>query len=155
MRAIALILALLCLCGPAAALAQAEVRLATQGVEEPLQVEPPVVGYTGDGTGYLGGRTTSPRHLGRGGLHWLSWGGSSALAHGYAWLNDCRPYCARGTFHRHQAVIRVRRPRHELYTRMTIKFRYQGSWAYDHRILEYADGYYVWGICGSRYTRPC
>lgn len=155
MRVIVLALAVLLVCGPAAASAQAEIRLATQGVEEPLQVEPPVVAYTGDGTGYLGGRTTSPGHLDRGGLHWLSWGGPSALAHGYAWLNDCRPDCARGTFHRHRAVIRARRPRHELYTRMTIKFRYQGRWAYDHRILEYAAGYYVWGICGSRYTRPC
>jgi len=156
MRKIILVaLILMCLGGSTAATASAEIRLATQGVEEPLQVEPPVVAYTGDGTGYLGGRSTSPGDLNQGGLNWLSWGGSSALARGYAWLNDCRPYCAAGTFHRHRAIIRVRRPRHALYTRMTIKFRYRGQWAYDHRILEYTGGYYVWGICGSRYTKPC
>jgi hypothetical protein len=148
-------LVLLCLCGIAPALAQAEIRLATQAVEDPLQVEPRTVSYTGDGTGYLGGRTTSPRHPDHGGLQWLSWGGVAAQARGYAWLNDCRPSCANGHFHRHRAIIRVRRPRHGLYTRLTIKFKYQNRWAYDHRILEKIGSYYVWGICGPRYTKPC
>jgi len=143
----------LCLCG--AASAQAEIRLATQAVEEPLQVEPAIVSYTGDGTGYLGGPDTTPSNLDGAGLRWLSWGGPIAIARGFAWLNDCRPYCARGRFHRHKAIVRVRRPRHGLYTRMTIKFKYQHRWAYDHRILEYLGDYYVWGICGSRYTKPC
>lgn len=147
------VLSLLCFGG--AGSAHAEIRLATQSVEEPLQVKPKIIAYTGDGTGYLGGRDTNPSHLDREGLQWLSWGGPSAVARGYAWLNDCRPYCASGHFHPHRAIIRVRRPRHGLYTRLTIKFRYQHRWAYDHRILEYADGYYQWGICGSQYTRPC
>jgi hypothetical protein len=149
------VLVLLCLAMPCVASAQTELRLATQDVEEPLQVEPRVVGYTGDGTGYLGGRKTSPRQVDEGGLHWLSWGGSTATARGYAWINDCRPYCARGRFHPHRAIIRVRRPRHGLYTRMTIKFKYRHRWAYDHRALDLIGGYYVWGICGSRFTKPC
>jgi hypothetical protein len=148
-------LVLLCLAMPSAAIARTELRLATQDVEEPLQVEPKVVAYTGDGTGYLGGRKTSPRHFDSGGLRWLSWGAPTATARGYAWLNDCRPYCARGHFHPHPAVVRVRRPRHGLYTRLTIKFKYQHRWAYDHRALELSGGYYVWAICGSRFTKPC
>jgi hypothetical protein len=150
-----LALVLLVLVVPSAALARADIRLATQAVEEPLQVEPQIVSYTGDGTGYLGGRDTDPGHLDRAGLEWLSWGGATAVARGYAWLNDCRPYCARGQFHRHRAIVRARRVRHSLYTRLTIKFRYQHRWAYDHRALEYVGGYYVWAICGSRYTKRC
>jgi len=146
---------LLCFTSSSAMGARSELRLATQDADEPLQVEPDVVSYTGDGTGYLGGRATSPGHLDQDGLHWLSWGGSTAAATGFAWLNDCRPYCARGHFHPHRAKVRVRRPRHGLYTRLTIKFRYQGRWAYDHRALEYVGGYYVWAICGTRYTKPC
>jgi len=57
---VSLALFFLCIGGPATASAHAEIKLATQGVEEPLQVEPSVVAYTGDGTGYLGGRVTSP-----------------------------------------------------------------------------------------------
>jgi hypothetical protein len=150
-----LALALLCLLVPPGAVAQQSLRLATQDTEDPLQVKPAVVAYTGDGTGYLGGRKTSPGHFENGGLHWLSWGGSAAVARGYAWLNDCRPDCARGRFHPHRATVRVRRPRHALYTRMTIKFRHQHRWAYDHRALDYIGGYYVWAICGSQYTKPC
>lgn len=69
---IVLSLVLLGLYWTASARAQGEISLATQAVEEPLQVEPRTVAYTGDGTGYLGGRTTSPGHLDHGRLRWLS-----------------------------------------------------------------------------------
>ena len=145
------------------------VRLATQVPETPLQVRPPFVGYTGDGTGYLGGRKDNPRHgvdgSGGSGLHWLSWGSRSAVAHGWDWLNNCRPDCAGGSFHRFRAIVRARRPRHGLFTRMTIKTKFDGHWRYDHRILDYSPpetiggeqfpAYWDWGICGSRFTRRC
>lgn len=145
--------------------ADSNVRLATQDSEHPLQVQPPVVGYTGDGTGYLGGRKTSPQHQDHGGLNWLSWGRRSGIARGFAWLNNCRPSCAGGHFHPYRAKVRVRRPRHGLFTRLTIKVRHHGRWSYDHRALrhipassyegEYYPGYYEWDICGVRYTKPC
>lgn len=160
-----LLTAVSCAVLSAGASAQSDVRLATQDPERPLQIRPRVVSYTGDGTGYLAGRTTSPRRQGRGGLHWLSWGRRVAAARGYAWLNDCRPDCAEGRFHPYRARVRARRPRHGLFTRLIIKVRYRGRWWYDHRALrhvpaseyegEYFPGYYQWDICGTRYTRAC
>lgn len=159
------IVLLLWLATAATATATSNVRLATQDPNHPLLVRPRVVSYTGDGTGYLGGHRTSPRHQARGGLHWLSWGNKSAIAHGYAWLNNCRPSCAGGRFHPYRSIVRVRRPRHGIFTRLTIKTRLRGRWTYDHRALahvpgsyyegEYFPGYYQWDICGSRYTKPC
>jgi hypothetical protein len=67
-----------------------------------------------DGSAYLSG------------LHWASWQ-SLARASGTWRINDCTPYCARGTFHSFPAVVTLRRPaplpghrnvRH--YTRITI-----------------------------------
>jgi hypothetical protein len=148
---------------------RSQVRLATQVEETPLQVRPPFIGYTGDGTGYLGGRKDNPPLVVNGsirsGLHWLSWGSRSAVAHGWDWLNNCRPDCARGSFHRFRAIVRARRPRHGLFTRMTIKTKIGDHWRYDHRILDYSPpetisgeqfpAYRDWGICGSRFTRRC
>lgn len=123
------------------------VRLATQIPGEELQVRPPVVSYTGDGTGYLGGRTSAPpEHLDRGGIHWLSWGPRSAFGRGYAWINDCHPYCAAGHFHKHRATVRASRPRNGLFTRMVITYRWNGRRLRDHRVLEHAAGFYFWGI---------
>jgi hypothetical protein len=150
-------------------LERSQVRLATQVPETPLQVRPPFIGYTGDGTGYLGGRRDDPRHVvdgsGGAGLHWLSWGSRSAVARGWDWLNNCRPDCARGSFHRFRALVRARRPRHGLFTRMTIKTRIGGRWRYDHRILDYSPperiggeqfpAYWDWGICDARFTPRC
>ena len=144
------ILALLLLAAallPAGAAAASEVRLATQSANkgEELQVRPATVSFTGDGTGYLGGRTTSPRHYDRGGIDWLSWGERSAYGRGYAWLNDCRPYCAAGHFHKHRATIRASRPRNGLFTRLTIVYRYGGRTVHDRRSLDRAGGYWFWG----------
>jgi hypothetical protein len=152
-----------------AAPSRGAVRLATQLEETPLQVRPPFIAYTGDGTGYLAGRKDNPRRVeggsGGSGLRWLSWGPRTALAHGWDWLNNCRPDCARGSFHRFPAIVRARRPRHGVFTRMTIKTKIRGRWVYDHRILQYSPpttiggerfpAFWEWGICGSPYTRHC
>jgi hypothetical protein len=159
-----------CVFTPRAAATEAgQVRLATQLEETPLQVRPPFIGYTGDGTGYLGGRNDDPRRVVdgtlHGGLHWFTWGSRAALAHGWDWLNNCRPDCADGSFHRFKAIVRARRPRHGLFTRMTIKTKIGGRWRYDHRILDYSPpetiggeqfpAFWDWGICGSRFTPRC
>jgi hypothetical protein len=154
-RASWLVILALVLIFPTTVAAAQPVRLATQDSERPLQVRPKLVSYTGDGTGYLAGRQSSPRHEDQGGLRWLSWGKAGALARGFAWLNNCRPSCANGHFSPHKAIVRARRPRHGLFTRLVIKFRYAGRWRFDHRALNYVAGYYVWGICGGRYGPPC
>jgi hypothetical protein len=153
------------LAAPAAPAVASEVTLATQDADHPLQVRPRLVSYTGDGTGYLAGRTTDPHHLGRDGLHWRSWKAGSGFARGYAWINNCRPSCANGHFSKHRAGVRVRRPRSGHFTRMTIRYRYAGRHIVDHRALQYIPpsqygdesfpGYFVWGICGGRYGTPC
>lgn len=166
MRGVAALVAFLFLAMAAQAGAASTVRLATQDEEAPLQVRPATIGYTGDGTGYLGGRGSRPRaHLDRGGLHWLHWGRRSALAHGWDWLNDCRPDCAGGHFHPFPAIVRARRPRHGLFTRLTIETRLGGRWRFDHRKLGYTPpqqygeesfpAFWFWEICGNRYTSPC
>jgi hypothetical protein len=133
--------------GPAAAGQGSLPKLATEMPEHELQVRPPVISYTGDGTGFIGGRTTSPpQHLDRGGIHWLSWTARSAFGRGYAWLDDCRPDCAGGRFHKHRATVRATRPRHGRFTRLTIVYRWNGRRVRDRRKLERSGGYWYWGI---------
>lgn len=145
--------------------AQAPTLLATQNPEDELQVRPSVIDYTGDGTAYLGGRATAPGHLDRGGLNWIAWKRGFAVARGFAWLNSCRPDCAHGHFSPHRATVRARRPRYGRFTRMTIELRFGGRHRFDHRRLlhsppseydgEYFPGYWLWGICGIRFTPAC
>jgi hypothetical protein len=128
-----------------------QVRLATEDVEAELQVRPRVVNYTGDGTAYVGGRATSPRNLDRAGIHWISWKRRRAFGRGFAWLDDCRPDCARGNFHPFRATIRASHPRHGLFGRLTIVVRRHGRRLSEHRVLHFfppldgAPGYYAWG----------
>jgi hypothetical protein len=146
-----------------ASAAGADVRLATQDSDRPLQVRPALVSYTGDGTGYLAGRSSYPRQLHKGGLHWVEWKQRVGFAHGYAWINNCHPSCANGHFSRHRATVRVRRPRHGLFTLMTIRYRYGQRRIIDHRKLvyippssyegEHFPGYYVWGLCGGNFGK--
>lgn len=135
------------LAGPAVAEQAALPKLATQMPGEELQLRPAVVSYTGDGTGFLGGRATSPpEHLDRGGIRWLSWTARSAFGRGFAWINDCRPDCAGGRFSKHRATVRATRPRNGLFTRMVITYRWDGRRLHDHRALEHAAGFYFWGV---------
>jgi hypothetical protein len=144
----ALVLTLLLVAAaPAAGAPDSLPQLATQMPEDELQVRPPIVSYTGDGTGFLGGRTSSPpRHLDRGGIDWVSWTQRSAFGRGWVWINDCRPYCAAGHFHKARATVRASRPRDGLFTRLTIAYRWGGRDYRDHRVLEHAAGFYFWGI---------
>ncbi|GHE06221.1 hypothetical protein [Streptomyces alanosinicus] len=40
-------------------------------------------------------------------LHWTQWGPDGAQAFGLNMVNDCKPYCAAGTFHAYPVVIRL------------------------------------------------
>ncbi|MEU5311627.1 hypothetical protein [Streptomyces sp. NPDC021562] len=44
------------------------------------------------------------------GMHWVRWNDTSAVAQGVNWVNDCKPYCAAGTFHRYPVTVRLDRP---------------------------------------------
>lgn len=43
-------------------------------------------------------------------LTWSHWGANSAEARGVNMVNDCKPYCAAGTFHAYPVIVRLDRP---------------------------------------------
>ncbi|MEV6841561.1 hypothetical protein AB0N17_45235 [Streptomyces sp. NPDC051133] len=62
-------------------------------------------------------------------LMWSHWGFRSAVAQGYSVVNDCKPYCALGTFHSYPVTIRLSGPKplkddaqHLHYTQLTISY---------------------------------
>ncbi|MDQ0994575.1 hypothetical protein [Streptomyces sp. V3I7] len=44
------------------------------------------------------------------GLHWSQWGPAGATAQGVNVVNDCKPYCAAGTFRSYPVTVRLDRP---------------------------------------------
>jgi hypothetical protein len=62
-------------------------------------------------------------------LRWHGWNKKKAKAQGKALINDCRPDCARGTFHTYPARARVSKPyfcreeRRYLYRRLKVRSR--------------------------------
>jgi hypothetical protein len=72
------------------------------------RVRPAVIGgWTGDGTGYVGGLDghpnavrTDPSLAARfGHMHWVRWRANRASGVGVVWADDCNPDCADGSFH--------------------------------------------------------
>lgn len=43
-------------------------------------------------------------------LHWTKWTGRAATARGVNAVNDCKPYCAAGTFRSYPVVVRLASP---------------------------------------------
>lgn len=114
--------------------------------EEPFEVEPAVISYTGDGTGILGG----PREPGHrfGSLRWKRWGARKAVGVGKDWINDCKPSCGGGSFDPVRARVQASKVRNGRFRRLTIRFRYHGRWRVDRRVLHYTPDYYFWAIKG-------
>lgn len=94
-----------------------------------LEARPYVIGFTGDGTGFLGGFTgrkafKPPTYCGDhadygtlclrkllGRLHWTTWTSQQGIAHGAVWGKTCNPDCADGTFENPTATtVHVYRP---------------------------------------------
>ena len=142
------------------ALAAALPRLPTELVgRQALAVRPPVVDFTGDGTGFLGGFTgrrfvaypysrTTSRWLGR--LHWTSWTAADARGYGAIWLNNGVPDDARGTFYPHAVTVRAFRPRNGIFTRLAFMY-WIGDWPYatvrdahPYPATQYGPGYWQW-----------
>ena len=90
------------------------------------QVRPARIDYTGDGSAILGGLTRYRRlhkssplaDFGR--LHWTVYNGREGRASGADWIDNFIPDGAAGTFRPSQVTIHVYRPRHGIFTRMTI-----------------------------------
>ncbi|MER6999865.1 hypothetical protein [Streptomyces sp. NPDC000410] len=62
-------------------------------------------------------------------VEWTHWGSKFAVGRGLNFVNDCRPYCAAGTFHSYPVNITLARPEpweedpdQERYTRMRLVY---------------------------------
>ncbi|MEU6194701.1 hypothetical protein [Streptomyces sp. NPDC047061] len=44
------------------------------------------------------------------GMHWTQWNDRTAVAQGVNVVNDCKPYCAAGKFHKYPVTVRLDRP---------------------------------------------
>jgi hypothetical protein len=98
-----------------------------------FQVKPPVISYTGDGTGVVGGLDGRSPWRNPGHLHWKRYNHRRGVARGLVWLDDCRPNCADGTFHSTPVTVRVSKPRHGRFRRLTLSYRYHGRHYTDRR----------------------
>ncbi|MFK0111437.1 hypothetical protein [Streptomyces sp. NPDC091217] len=63
------------------------------------------------------------------GMHWTQWNDNTAVAQGINWVNDCKPYCAKGTFRKYPVTVRLDQPtvwkKHpsvQHFTRMTMTY---------------------------------
>jgi hypothetical protein len=62
-------------------------------------------------------------------LRWSQWDGEAAVARGVNSVNDCKPYCAAGTFRSYPVIVRLdrpepwkKRPRTQHFTRLSLVF---------------------------------
>lgn len=100
-----------------------------------LAVEPREIGFTGDGTGFLGGYTgrssvrlsKTTRSLPFGDLVWAKWNAQGAKGAGAEWLNNGIPDDAHGTFYPFQATVWAYRPRSDVFTRMKVQSFVNGN----------------------------
>ncbi|MFZ0040655.1 MAG: hypothetical protein WAK93_05065 [Solirubrobacteraceae bacterium] len=110
-----------------------------------LQVRPFVIEYTGDGSGVLGGFNGSGRgHYGR--MHWLQWTSKQAIGRGAAWLDNCTPDCAAGTFHPFAVKVYATDPRGNVFRRLTLRYRYRGTEVVDRRYVVHSGRLWYYGV---------
>ena len=70
---------------------------------------------------YVGGPDTFVRTA-----RWDRWTGTSAVSHGTLWVDDCRPNCAAGHYHRYPATVTLSRVAHRegvsFFSRMRLRY---------------------------------
>ena len=70
---------------------------------------------------YVGGPDTFVRTA-----HWDRWTGTSAASRGTLWVDDCRPDCAAGHYHRYPATVTLSRVAHRkgvsFFSRMRLRY---------------------------------
>lgn len=115
-----------------------------------VKLRPATIGYTGDGSGIVGKLPSDAFHgvVGQrpGFLHWTAWKNSHAAAVGTVWLLSCRPSCAASSFHRYALTLTAGRVRRGHFTRMTLRYRYQGRPVSDTRCVTDRPPDRVWGL---------
>jgi hypothetical protein len=128
------------LAAPATATASLPKVLAKQ-TEHGFKVRPASISFTGDGTGIVGGADgASARHPGH--LHWTRYNRHEGAAKGVVWLDDCDPSCAEGEFSPVPVKVHVGRVRHGRFTRLTLRFTYNGERIVDRRGIRHIGGSY-------------
>ncbi len=116
----------------------------TQSTPE-FAVRPATIGYTGDGTGIVGGPDgKSVRRLGH--IRWTTYDRHQAVGRGLVWLDDCTPSCAQGTFSAAPVQIHAFAPANGRFTHVTLIYTYHGSRQVDRRFIRY----YPPSAAGSR-----
>jgi hypothetical protein len=118
----------------------------TEGTPQ-FAVRPAQIGFTGDGSGYVGGPRTSSSHFGR--ISWRSWTTRSAHGTGRVWINDCEPSCAGGTFHPYRVSVTLASPSAGRFRRLTLHYRHAGRAVTDVRRIERHGSYWSYAIVGS------
>ncbi len=89
-----------------------------------------MIGYTGDGTGYIGGSDGRGRIHGRnefGHIAWLAWTKQTATGTGAIWGDNGVPDDAEGTFSAVPVKIRAFAPRDGHFTRLTERYSEHGE----------------------------
>jgi hypothetical protein len=124
-------------------------KVLTQDSSERFAVRPAAIGYTGDATAILGGSNGSgPRRPGR--LRWTRYTPREGVAKGMNWINDCEPSCAEGDFSSVPVTVHVFSPKRGRFTRLTMKFTYDGDEITDRRRLRHTgsgrSGYWYYEI---------
>lgn len=130
--------------------------LTNQNVRHPFQVRPAVVGYTGDGTGFLGGFGGGGKHH-WGHMTWLTWTAYEATGTGALWGDDCEPDCAQGTFSPVSVKVRAFAPHGGHFTRLKLMYDRDGNAVLDergtqHYRSQYAPGGGYWEYFIVRHT---
>ncbi len=116
-------------------------KVLTQDSTSTFGVRPSTIGYTGDGTGYIGKKPWGSRP---GSVKWGKWNHKRARGVGTIWLNNCSPDCSRGEFRSVRGTVKLTKPKHGRFTRMTLRFNLRGEAVTDQRKLRHIDTYYRW-----------
>ena len=110
--------------------------LTTLRTTDRFAVRPPVIGYTGDGTGYIGGLDGRGRIDGRnefGQIAWMTWTRQVATGTGALWSDNGIPNDAQGTFSSVPVKIRAFAPHDGHFTRLTLRYTENGENFIDER----------------------
>lgn len=126
--------------------------LTVRSTGDKFEVRPAVIGYTGDGTGYVGGFGGQGRnHFGH--MKWLTYTTQVATGSGALWGDNCEPDCARGTFSPVPVKVRAFAPRCGHFTRLTLRYERESEKFTDERGVKFYNsvvaslpGYYEYFI---------
>jgi hypothetical protein len=119
------------------------------GGSHPFAVTPAAVAFTGDNSGFLGGRDGSPRWdaargavIGLGHFHWSAWSSKEATGTGVVWRRTCWKDPCGHRFTPFAATAYASATRAGHFTHLTI--RYEDGSAPDCRRLERYSTGFVW-----------